>query len=249
MGWLESLALAAFLAGLMGGVHCAAMCGGIACFLQGGGSGSSGASGTRARRGYVLAYNAGRIFSYVLAGALAGAAGQAGLLFRGWLPLQQVFMAAAGVMLVVMALYLAGVSPLIRGLEAAGGVLWRHVEPLARRLIPVDSVTKALGLGMAWGWLPCGMVYALLLLALSTGSVPQGALVMLAFGLGTLPNMLLLSGVARRARQALTVRGARLTAAGILAAAGVFGVVNAAHPDVTTVEGFFCRVAPAWFGR
>lgn len=246
MGWLESLVLAAFMAGLMGGVHCAAMCGGIACFLSGGGSSASSAE---TRRRYVLAYNAGRLSSYVLAGALAGAAGQAGLLFRGWLPLQQLFMAAAGVMLVVMALYLAGVSPLIRGLEVAGGVIWRQVEPLARRLIPVDNSAKALGLGMAWGWLPCGMVYALLLLALSTGSAPQGALVMLAFGLGTLPNMLLLSGLARHARQALTLRGGRLVAAGILAAAGIFGLVNAAHPDANVVEGFFCRVAPAWFGR
>ena len=242
-GWMETLLLAAFMAGLLGGMHCAAMCGGIACFLN------AGQRGATPHWTYALSYNAGRILSYTLAGALAGAAGQAGLLFRGWLPLQQVFMTAAGLMLVLMALYLAGVSPLIRGLEAAGTVVWRHVQPLAQRVLPVDSAAKALGLGVVWGWLPCGMVYALLLLALSTGGAAQGALVMLAFGLGTLPNMLLLSGMARRVRQALMIRGARLAAAVVLAAAGVYGMVNAVHPDAAVIEGFFCRVAPGWFGR
>jgi len=242
-GWAETLVLAAFMAGLLGGMHCAAMCGGIACFLNGNQRGAA------PRWIYALSYNAGRILSYALAGALAGAAGQAGLLFRGWLPLQQVFMTAAGLMLVLMALYLAGVSPLIRGLEAAGSVVWRYVQPLAQRVLPVDSAAKALGLGVVWGWLPCGMVYALLLLALSTGSAAQGALVMLAFGLGTLPNMLLLSGVARRVRQALMIRGARLIVAGVLAVAGVYGMVNATHPEGAVIEGFFCRVAPGWFSR
>jgi uncharacterized protein len=243
MGWLESLALAALLAGLTGGVHCAAMCGGIVCLLNGGERGAA------PRWRHALAYNAGRILSYTLAGALAGAAGQAGLLFRGWLPLQQVFMVAAGLTLVLMALYLAGVSPLMGGLEAAGGVLWRHVKPLAQRMIPVDSMPKALGLGMAWGWLPCGMVYAVLLLAMSTGHFAQGALVMLAFGLGTLPNLLLMSGLANRLRRVLVMRGARLAVAGAMGIAGLYGVAHATHADIQPVAGFFCRVAPQWFGQ
>jgi sulfite exporter TauE/SafE len=245
-GWIETVALAAFMAGLMGGAHCAAMCGGIVCMISG--RRHDGINGVSRWR-ITLAYNAGRIFSYTFAGMLAGAVGQAGLLLRGSIPVQQVFMLAAGLTLCVMALYLAGISPLMRGLEAAGAFLWRQAEPYAHRIFPVDSGFKALGLGMVWGWLPCGMVYAALLLALSTGSSVQGGWVMLAFGLGTLPNMLLMSGLARRLQLILKRRGARLAAAGVLAVAGLYGVIHGAQSGAAAAEGFFCRVAPGWFGR
>ncbi|MEQ1773405.1 MAG: sulfite exporter TauE/SafE family protein [Burkholderiales bacterium] len=246
MGWLETIALAAFMAGLMGGVHCAAMCGGIVCMLNGRQDGK--AKGVT-RWKLALAYNAGRILSYTFAGVLAGSAGQAGLLMRGSMPVQQVFMFAAGLTLCVMALYLAGWSSLMRGIEAAGALLWRQVAPVAQRMLPVDSAPKALGLGLIWGWLPCGMVYAALLLALSTGHPLQGGLVMLAFGLGTLPNMLLMSSLARRLQMALKIRGARLVIAGVIAAGGIYGILHAAQPDAAAADGFFCNVAPGWFGR
>jgi sulfite exporter TauE/SafE len=245
-GWLETMALAAFMAGLMGGVHCAAMCGGIVCLLNGR-QRNQHDSGLP-RWCFALAYNAGRILSYTLAGVCAGSAGQAGLLMRGSIPVQQVLMIAAGLTLCAMALYVAGISSWMRGLEAAGTVLWRQIEPLARRMLPVDSVPKALGLGMAWGWLPCGMVYAALLLALSTGHPVQGGLVMLAFGLGTLPHMLLMSSLAGHVRQALSLRGVRLMVVGLLATVGFYGVSHALQLNAATVGGFFCRVAPGWFG-
>jgi sulfite exporter TauE/SafE len=246
IGWLETVALAAFMAGLMGGAHCAAMCGGIVCLLDGR---QDGKTKRVTRWKLVLAYNSGRILSYAFAGVLAGFAGQAGLLLRGSIPAQQVFMLAAGIILCVMALYLAGVSPLMRGLEAAGSVLWRQVEPFTRRMLPVDNASKALGLGVLWGWLPCGMVYAALLLALSTGHPVQGGAVMLAFGLGTLPNMLLMSRLVRPLQQLLKIRGARWVVAGWVAAAGFYGIFHAMQPGAATADGFFCRVAPAWFGR
>ena len=246
MGWLETVVLAAFMAGLMGGLHCAAMCGGIVCLLD---RNRQGPARGMARWKYPLAYNAGRVFSYTMAGMLAGGAGQAGLLLRGSVPVQQVFMLAAGLTLCLIALYLAGVSPMMRGLESAGAVLWRQVEPIAKRMLPVDSVPKAMGLGLVWGWLPCGMVYAALLLALSTAHPLQGALVMFAFGLGTLPNMLLMSSLVRRLQQTLKIRGARLVVAGVLAAAGLYGVYHGMHAGAMAGDGFFCRVAPAWFGR
>ena len=253
MGWLETVVLAAFIAGLMGGLHCAAMCGGIVCLLNQPRHGRQHEQRRAPSRWpFALAYNAGRIMSYTLAGVLAGSAGQAGLLLRGSLPVQQVLMFAAGFTLCLMALYLAGhasTSPLMRGMEAAGAVLWRQVEPYARRLLPVDGIAKARGLGALWGWLPCGMVYAALLLALSSGNPMQGGLVMLAFGLGTLPNMLLMSGLANRMRQATRRRGARLAVAGLLAATGLYGVAHAVQPGIRAVDGYFCRVVPGWFGR
>ena len=252
MGWLETVALAAFMAGLMGGVHCASMCGGIVCLLNGRKQDKQDTQDTQkgvARWQFPLAYNAGRILSYTVAGVLAGSAGQAGLLLRGSVPVQQVFMLAAGLTLILMALYLAGLSSIMRGLETAGAVLWRQVQPLTRRMLPVNTVSQALGLGMVWGWLPCGMVYAVLLLAMSTGQPLQGGVVMLAFGLGTLPNMLLMSGLVSRLRLALKMRGARLAVAGVLAATGLYGVFHGVHPAANAGDGFFCRVAPEWFGR
>lgn len=142
-------------------------------------------------------------------------------------------MLVAGITLCVMALYLAGLSPLMRGLEAAGVVLWRQLQPFTRRMLPVDNAAKAFGLGVLWGWLPCGMVYAALLLALSTGDPLQGTVVMLAFGLGTLPNMLLMSGVVRRLQPLFKRRGARRVAAGIVAAAGLYGVIHGVHLNAT----------------
>jgi sulfite exporter TauE/SafE len=245
-GWLETIVLAAFMAGLLGGLHCAAMCGGIVCLLNAQPQGKPRAS---PHWQWAIAYNAGRIVSYTTAGMLAGATGQAGLLLRGSMPVQHVLMLAAGVTLCLMAAYLAGISSWMRGLEAVGTVLWRRVEPLARRMLPVDTAGKALGLGAVWGWLPCGMVYAALLLALSTGNSVQGGLVMLAFGLGTLPNMLLMAGFAHRLRRLATQRGARLAVAGLLAATGLYGVVHAMPPGATVFEGYWCKVAPGWFGR
>ncbi|MCW5606297.1 MAG: sulfite exporter TauE/SafE family protein, partial [Burkholderiales bacterium] len=164
-GWLEPMVSAAFVAGLMGGAHCAAMCGGIAGMICSPGSGSGKmASGWR----YALAYNGGRIFSYTVAGALAGALGQGGIWLRGGAFLQHALMFFAGAMLLVLALYTAGVAPRARGLEAAGGIVWRRVQPYSRHFLPVDTVPRALGLGTVWGWLPCGMVYAVLLVALAT---------------------------------------------------------------------------------
>lgn len=238
MSWLQALALAAFTAGLMGGLHCAAMCGGVACMLNGGRASKA------TRWDFAAAYNAGRIASYMFAGALAGAAGQAGLSLRGSLPMQQVLLLAAGLTLCVMALYLAGISPLMRTLEAAGTVVWRQVAPIARHVLPVTSVPRALGLGTLWGWLPCGMVYAALLLAVSTGDALNGALVMLAFGLGTLPNMLLISGLAGRMQQAIRRRGARSAAAGLLAVVGLLGVLHALYPQTAAIAGWFCRITP-----
>lgn len=248
MGWLETLLLAALMAGLMGGLHCAAMCGGIVCLFNA----RRDAQQAQARWRLSAAYNTGRIASYAVAGAIVGGAGQAGLSLRGALPLQQMLMLAASITLCVMALYLAGVAsvaPMMRGLESAGTVLWRRVEPLARRLLPVDSAGKALGLGALWGWLPCGMVYAALLLALSSGDPLHGALVMLAFGLGTLPNLLLIGGAAVRLRHARKHPALRWIAAALLAAAGIYGLMHAVHPGAHAADGWLCRVAPGWFTR
>lgn len=235
-GWLQLLAGSAFLAGLMGGVHCAAMCGGWVAAACG---------GERGRRfGYPLAYNAGRLASYALAGALAGALGEASLWLRGGAVMQQLLLALAGSALVMVALYLSGVAPFIRALEAAGGVVWRQVQPYSRWFLPVNSLPRAAALGALWGWLPCGMVYAMLLAALATGEAWQGALVMTAFGLGTLPNLLAISFFFERLGRWRKMRPVRVIASVVIAGFGVLGILKAAQPAAFAPDGVLCHLIP-----
>ena len=136
------------------------------------------------------AYNLGRIASYMVAGALAGGMGAwaAHLLsvHRAQLGLQLL----AGLFMILLGLYLAGWSATLGRLERAGGILWRRIEPLGRRWLPVRTPAQALGIGLVWGWLPCGLVYSVLVWAIGAGGAPQGALLLLSFGLGTLPALL-----------------------------------------------------------
>lgn len=174
--------LALFLVGLLGGTHCVGMCGGIVGALSMGGT---------ARWSMHLAYNGGRILSYAAAGAIAGALGAASMGLEGQVPARLILYFIANLMLVAMGLYLLGVTKALAFTERAGQSLWRRLQPLTRRFLPVRSVAQAFPLGVLWGWLPCGLVYSALATALSTGSAGRGALTMLAFGLGTLPNLLL----------------------------------------------------------
>jgi sulfite exporter TauE/SafE len=240
-GWLELALPAAFLAGLTGGVHCAAMCGplvGIAC-----GSHLREACGVRPVL-RALAYNAGRIASYVAAGAVTGALGAAGLALRGDTVVQQTMLALMSISLILLAGYIAGLSPLRRILEAAAGVIWRRIEPHARRFLPATTPARAFGLGLVWGWLPCGMVYVALIAAAASADPGHGALVMAAFGLGTLPNLLAISAWFSHLPRLVRARFVRLPAAALIAAAGVTGLAHAAQPALLSAHGWLCLELP-----
>lgn len=231
------MALTALTAGLLGGAHCAAMCGGIVsltCAPDGGGRNPV----------FPLAYNAGRMASYTLAGALAGAAGQTGMALRGGMLAQHLLMFLMGLTLLVVALNVAGVKPVTRGIEAAGGFLWRRVQPFSRHFLPVRTPLQALGLGALWGWLPCGMVYAVLLTALASGSAAEGATILAAFGLGTLPNLLLIGSAVGRAQRWMQVRWARYAASVLIASVGLYGILHVLQPAAQDPDSLVCRVAP-----
>lgn len=240
-GWLETLLASAFLAGLAGGAHCAAMCGGLvgmACGRKSDGTGGG------MWWGRALAYNAGRIASYMAAGALAGGLGAAGLSLRATPLTHQALLAIMSVSLILFALYLGGFTPFVRVIESAGGTLWRHLQPHSRRFLPADTLPRAFGLGVLWGWLPCGMVYAAIIAALATAEPLHGALVMAAFGLGTLPNLLAIGAwfgfVVRLAR----ARAARIACAVLIAGVGAFGLVKATLPDAHAGDGQWCLSVP-----
>ena len=172
----ESSYLALFIVGLLGGTHCIGMCGGIVGALS---------MNSGSRLSLHLAYNAGRILSYALAGAIAGALGGASLALSDQLPVRIVLYALANLMLVALGLYLMGVTAALAFSERAGQGLWRKVQPLTRRFLPVRTMAQAFPLGLLWGWLPCGLVYSALVTALTSGSALHGATTMLCFGLGT----------------------------------------------------------------
>jgi sulfite exporter TauE/SafE len=231
---------AAFAGGFAGGVHCAGMCGGIVHMLCAGAGRPRGAPAL----GYLLAFNAGRVTSYACAGALAGALGQAGLLTRAAPMLQPLMFALASLMLVALGFYLAGALPLVSRIEAAGAWLWRGIQPWSRHLLPVTSWRRALGLGALWGWLPCGMVYAVLLTALALGTWWQGAALMLAFGIGTLPNLLGIGIAWRQFDRLRHARAPRVLAGAAVAAFGLYGLANVMHPALAADGGLLCYVIP-----
>ncbi|BCR24772.1 sulfite exporter TauE/SafE family protein [Aquipseudomonas alcaligenes] len=199
--------LSALILGLLGGGHCLGMCGGLMGALT-----LAIPPDQRARRlRLLLAYNLGRILSYAAAGLLIGLAGWA----VASSPAAMLLRVLAGLLLIAMGLYLAGWWSGLTRIEAVGRHLWRHLQPLASRLMPVSSLPRALLLGAVWGWLPCGLVYSTLLWASSQGSPGESALLMLAFGLGTWPVLLATGMAAERLTALLRRRGVRV-AGGLL---------------------------------
>ncbi len=184
--------LSAFLVGLLGGVHCVGMCGGIVGALSLGLP--QGDAATRWR--YQLFYNAGRIISYSLAGALFAGIGWLASSWSGIHQVQLGLQLVAALFMIALGLYLGGWWNGLTYIEQWGGVIWGRLEPLGRRFLPVRSAGQALVLGAIWGWLPCGLVYSVLVWAISVGDPAQGALLLLSFGLGTLPNLLLMGAAA-----------------------------------------------------
>lgn len=183
----------AFVVGLLSAMHCIGMCGGISGALS-----YSLPPETRndpKRLGlFVLAFNLGRIASYAAAGAVSGGFGAALL---GWGAAPEIFEGvrwlAAGVMIGI-GLYIGGWFPRFATIERLGMPLWRRLEPLGRGLLPVRTLPRSVVFGMVWGWLPCGLVYSMLLSTPAQGGVLAGALYMALFGAGTLP-VLALGGV------------------------------------------------------
>jgi sulfite exporter TauE/SafE len=179
--------LAAFVAGIVGTAHCLGMCGGIAAAL---GMNARQATASRGRAALIaVMFGLGRVGGYMLIGGLAGLLGQR---FAGWIDIPAwaaVTRIATGLMLVLIGLQVAFHLKLLAPIERGGARVWARLAPLARRFVPVRAPRHALALGLLWGWLPCGLVYSVVLLAMLTGDALRSALLMGAFGLGTLPAM------------------------------------------------------------
>ena len=204
---------AALLAGLAGSVHCAAMCGGIAAGI--------GMQGVRTPLRSALLANAGRLGGYVLMGALVGGIGSGLIALTRIDALVWGFRLALGLLLVVTGLRIVGVGP-------RGGFALSPPAPVAdalararRALLPAHTAPRQFALGLLWGWLPCGLSYSLLGAAWLSATAINGALVMLAFGAGTLLTMLPLTWSGARLQGVLARRGTRMAAGALVIAAGL----------------------------
>ena len=212
---MEASLLGAMAAlGLASGVHCAGMCGGFA----------SAFSISKPHSGALFLFNAGRISSYAAGGAAAGALGALGWYSSG---AQSALLVLANVVLVFAGLHLAGVAGPMRALERLGAPLWRRVQPLAVRLVRTPGLAAAYGAGLAWGWLPCGLVYGALTAAAFAGSPAAGAAAMIAFGLGTLPWLLAAGAAAARLRAWLARKAVRVAVGGAVLGFGAWGLGHA----------------------
>ena len=207
----STLLLAAVSAGLLGSPHCVGMCGGIVTAF------GLSLRDQSSRRKWLLTllYHLGRLLSYALLGLLAGMLGTALLAPLLHTPWPRLVVAAA---LLLIGLSMLGL-PLLNRLEQLGAHLWQRMAPLRQRLFPLTSAPRVLAAGLLWGFLPCGLVYASLLTAAAAADPVHGAVLMLAFGLGTLP-LLLVTGaasqtLAQRLRQWRPLMGVLLIGSGL----------------------------------
>ncbi|MCW9045368.1 MAG: sulfite exporter TauE/SafE family protein [Alphaproteobacteria bacterium] len=183
-----SLLLTALGLGLLSSLHCMGMCGGIAGALT--------LSLPPEKRDdksilawYAFAYNLGRILTYGIAGALAGALGSGLLFVLGPTNGLYILRFLASVFLLFVGLYMAGWLPSYASIEHMGRGLWQKVQPLSQTFLPAKSPLQALLYGLFWGWMPCSLVYTSLIWATASGGMIEGLLTMIMFGLGTLPIM------------------------------------------------------------
>ncbi|MGR2701387.1 sulfite exporter TauE/SafE family protein [Vibrio campbellii] len=176
--------IGAFMIGLVGAGHCMGMCGGIASLL------SMGAPNNKPSSSIPLFYNFGRLASYALIGAMVGGA-ISGLSELSGLTQSLAWLRfVAALFMILVALYIAKWWQGLLVVEKAGQYIWKFISPAGKRLLPLKHPSHAFPFGFVWGWLPCGLVYSALTWSAVSGSALNGGLIMLAFGLGTLPSML-----------------------------------------------------------
>lgn len=212
----ETTLFALFLTGLFAGSHCLGMCGGLVTAM------TLNLPTDSKRFPFILTYNSGRIASYVIIGALLGGLGQM-IAVR---PVQNVLYIIASLLLIGIGLHLAGLNSSITLIEKIGQPIWQRLRPFMIKLLPVKTLPQALAVGALWGWLPCGLVYSVSIAALSSSSLISGALCMLAFGLGTLPNLLLMGTFASLLREWMQKKPVRLITGLVVAGMGVWQLLS-----------------------
>jgi sulfite exporter TauE/SafE len=234
-----SAILAAAISGVLGGLHCAAMCGGwLAVF-----SIRPSVVPLVPARTLVVENTAGhfgRIATYTMLGAALGATGGEALALA-WEPLQRSLYVVANLLLLVLAIMLARGATRRDGLlENAALHVFRRLLPAVKTLSSQRRIPARFVLGLIWGTTPCALVYGVLPLALFSGSAQDGALIMLAFGLGTLPNLLGAAYVLARFRAWFGSPTGRIVAGSVVGGFAIYGIYRALFMTSTLGQGPFC---------
>lgn len=207
----------AFMMGLLGGAHCIGMCGGVVCAL------SASCKGQRhSLFSFQLLYSMGRITTYTMLGAASGFAGVI-IAQRMGTSGAMVLRYTSSVLMILAGLYVGGWWRVISSFEKVGQYIWQPLSQYTRYLLPVTSFKQAFLLGSLWGLLPCGMVYSALLFSLSTQQWQTSALVMMVFGMGTLPALLLVGSAMQGYQKFLSAAVVKNVSGVILI---LFGVVS-----------------------
>jgi len=188
----------AFLVGLLGAGHCIGMCSGIASAL-------SFSINPQQKNGLLslLLYNLGRISSYALAGFIFASSSSVLIAWLGGKEALVYLRIFAGIMMLLLAFYIARIWNGLLFVERSGQLIWKFIKPIAQYFLPLKHPTLAFPLGFFWGWLPCGLVYSNLIWAISTGDGLNGAVIMVGFGLGTLPAMMLVGSLSLKLKKIL----------------------------------------------
>jgi sulfite exporter TauE/SafE len=195
---------AALLAGLLGSAHCLGMCAGISGLF----AVNANVAAVRTQLPFALTYNLGRVLSYALLGIIVASFGS--VVVKASPSLAGGIRILSGVIIILVGLKVAFDLRLLNPIERMGGTLWARIAPAAQGLVPVTNLRRALGLGVVWGWLPCGLVYSVLLIAATSAKPDDGAMIMLAFGVGTMPAMLMTGLGTAQLAKILRRKGARI---------------------------------------
>ena len=224
-----SLLIAAFTLGLFSTAHCLFMCGGISQALT-----------FQQEKQVVmktLLFHAGRIACYGFLGLVIGA-----VIYQfatEYHTLSRWLRHGSGVLLIVIGLYIAGRGSLLKALEKRLGFFWRFLQPAVKRTMKMEKTYHAIGLGFLWGFLPCGLIYSMLLWAAASTQGVETSVVMLAFGLGTLPGFLLLHSFSVSIRSFLQKKPLRLIIGGLFIVFGLWTILPLI-PQFSFIKHPFC---------
>lgn len=240
-----SVLISAWLVGALGGLHCLSMCGGFVGAIAARDRGGGGVSLLLPRRAIIrrqIGYHAGRVFTYTLLGAAFGAGGSAVLRAADLLTWQRGMYIFANLLLLALGVRLALNLHRDGWLQRAGARTFGAVLPIVRPLLQQPGVRGRLALGLLWGLVPCALIYSVLPLAMFSGGPWQGATVMLAFGLGTLPNLATAGLFLERTRPLLERTILRLGAGALLIAFAFAGIYRVLYVPSALAAGPFCWV-------